>query len=227
MAQQCFILLVELLSFCLPGDPQHAEHGGTVPGEDRHPQVSLARFGADLGVFLAPNQVFGDAPQFLVVLDVGDAQRSTVTGDPAGQSLPRFVLHPLGGHLCALQEAGGAAQDVAAGDVVAQEDGRAASVEPVTGIAHDQRHQTIAIQLAIDFQQFLVESEHLAPDLLKQVQTILDEQWQQGNGHNVLQFDQDVQRRPSRVLQGVAKGVADHSRCVGLGTLAAKVPLFD
>ena len=68
-----------------------------------------------------------------------------MAGDPASQSLPGLVLHPLGGHLCVLQKAGGVAQDVAASDVVAQEDGATTSAEPITGVAHDQRRQPVAV----------------------------------------------------------------------------------
>ncbi len=162
VAQQGLVLGVELIPFHLSRDPQHAQHGGTIPGEDGYAHVGLTRFGADLGVFLAPDQVIGDASQFAAVLDVDDAQWLAVLDDPAGQPFAGLILDPLGGHLRALQETGGAAQDIAAGDVIPQEYGRPTGVEPVTGIAHDQRHQTIAIQFAVDLQQLLIELRNLA-----------------------------------------------------------------
>ncbi len=162
-------MFVELLPLPTPRDAQHAENHSPFLGQYRHGQIGQADLGVDLGVFLAPDQILGDASQFLVVPDVGDTQGMAMFDDPAGQPFSRSVLYPLRGHFHALHKARGAAQDVATGDVVAQEYGRTASIEPVASVAHNQRHQTIAIQLAVDFQQFLVESEHLTPCLLEQV----------------------------------------------------------
>ena len=45
--------------------------------------------------------------------------------------------------------------------------------------------------------------------------------------HNAHQLDQDVERRTTGILEGVAYGVANHSCLVIVGTLAAHLASFD
>ena len=76
------------------------------------------------------------------------------------------------------------------------------------------------------------EQVHLAPALenmiLRSTEKVnLNDQRREYNGYHRQQLDQDVDGRTRGILEGIAYGVADNSRLVLIGALAAVVARFD